>query len=88
MSANKRGIIIAALALVAALSLWCLPALAQCPMCRLAVEDSAQGKTMARGLNYGILVLLVPPVTVFCSIFILAFKHRKPHENEKCKMQN
>ena len=79
-SAKKRNIIVAALVLIAALGLWCLPALAQCPMCRLAVEDSAQGKTMARGLNFGILVLLVPPVTVFCSIFFLAYKHRKPPE--------
>ncbi len=31
---------------------------------------------MSKGLNLGILVLLVPPVTVFCSIFILAVKHR------------
>lgn len=83
---RKRNIIVAVLVLSAALGLWCLPALAQCPLCRLAVEDSAQGKTMARGLNIGILVLLVPPVTVFCSIFILAIKHRKPHENEKLKM--
>ncbi|MBV9211264.1 MAG: hypothetical protein JOZ52_11570 [Acidobacteria bacterium] len=81
LSPQQRHFIVAALALVAALGLWCAPALAQCPLCRLAVEDSAQGKTMARGLNLGILVLLVPPVTVFCSIFILAFKHRKPHGN-------
>lgn len=86
LSAQQRHIIVAALVLVAALGFWCAPALAQCPLCRLAVEDSAQGKTMARGLNLGILVLLVPPVTVFCSIFILAFKNRKPPENEKLKM--
>lgn len=78
LSTKKRKILFVALMLIAALTFGCLPALAQCPLCRLAVEDSAQGKIMARGLNLGILVLLVPPVTVFCSIFFLAFKHRRP----------
>ncbi len=35
---------------------------------------------MGRGLNLGILVLLIPPVTIFCSIFFLALKHRKFRE--------
>ncbi len=81
LSAKKRNILFAALALIAALTFGCLPALAQCPLCKLAVEDSPQGKMMAQGLNLGILVLLVPPVTVFCSIFFLAFKYRKPQGN-------
>jgi hypothetical protein len=72
-----RGLLFRALVLLAVLGLLALPALAQCPLCKLAVETSAQGKMMARGLNLGILVLLVPPVTVFCSIFAYAFKHRK-----------
>jgi hypothetical protein len=62
---------------VVAIGLWSIPALAQCPLCRLAIENSTQGKAIGRGLNEGILILLVPPVTVFCSIFVLAFKHRK-----------
>ncbi len=53
------------------------PASAQCPLCRLAVENSSQASLMGRGLNLGILVLLVPPVSIFCSIFFLAFKQRK-----------
>jgi hypothetical protein len=77
LGAKKRRILVAAFVLFAALGFRCLPALAQCPLCRLAVEDSPQGKMMAQGLNLGILVLLIPPVTVFCSIFFLAFKYRR-----------
>lgn len=62
--------------LIAALTFMCLPAFAQCPLCKIAVENSSQAAKMSKGLNLGILVLLVPPVTVFCSIFILAVKHR------------
>jgi hypothetical protein len=54
-----------------------VPAAAQCPLCRLAVENSSQASSMGRGLNLGILVLLIPPVSIFCSIFFLAFKQRK-----------
>lgn len=76
-SAKTRRMLIRALVLLAALGLCALPALAQCPLCKLSVETSEQGKMMAKGLNIGILVLLVPPVTVFCSIFAYAFKHRR-----------
>jgi hypothetical protein len=62
--------------LIAALTFMSLPAFAQCPLCRVAIENSTQAAKMSKGLNLGILVLLVPPVTVFCSIFILAIKHR------------
>jgi hypothetical protein len=30
-----------------------------------------------RNFNIGVLVLLVPPVSMFCAIFIIAFRHRK-----------
>lgn len=46
---------------------------AQCALCKTAVS----GAKMARSLNLGILVLLVPPVTIFCSIFVVAYKQRK-----------
>lgn len=63
-----------------AVMLFCMPAAAQCPLCRISVESSSQGAAMGRGLNLGILVLLIPPVTIFCSIFFLALKHRKFRE--------
>jgi len=30
-----------------------------------------------RNFNIGVLVLLVPPVSIFCTIFVIAFRHRK-----------
>ena len=59
------------------LTFLCVPASAQCPLCRLAIENSSQAALMSRGLNLAIVVLLIPPVTIFCSIFFLAFKQRK-----------
>ena len=44
---------------------------AQCSMCKTALS----GAKMARSLNLGILVLVIPPVTIFCSIFVVALKH-------------
>ena len=49
-------------------------ALAQCVMCRASI---GQNSVFARNLNIGVLVLLVPPVAMFCTIFVLAYRHRK-----------
>ncbi len=54
------------------LALWYSPALAQCAMCRAA----AAGGALGRNLNAAILVLLVPPVTIFCAIFFVAYRSR------------
>lgn len=48
--------------------------LAQCVMCRASLSGNSN---FVRHLNIGTLVLLVPPVSIFCAIFILAFRHRK-----------
>ncbi|HEU4434790.1 MAG TPA: hypothetical protein VFR51_15500 [Pyrinomonadaceae bacterium] len=48
---------------------------AQCSMCRAALTNSSNAR-LVRGLNLGVLVLLVPPVTIFCSIFILLRRYR------------
>jgi multisubunit Na+/H+ antiporter MnhG subunit len=50
--------------------------MAQCAMCRTAVEN-AGGGNLAKSLNLGIIVLLIPPVAIFCVIFATAYKHRK-----------
>lgn len=49
-------------------------ALAQCVMCRASI---GQNSLFARNLNIGVLVLLAPPVAMFCTIFVLAYRHRK-----------
>ncbi|HSE30749.1 MAG TPA: hypothetical protein VLA93_04140 [Pyrinomonadaceae bacterium] len=50
-------------------------ALAQCSMCK-AVLSSSTDASFIRGYNIGVLVLLLPPVTIFCSIFIVLRRHK------------
>jgi hypothetical protein len=49
-------------------------ALAQCAMCRASFAGNS---TFVRNFNLGVLVLLAPPVTIFCTIFVIAYRHRK-----------
>ena len=48
---------------------------AQCSMCRASLT-SASNSRLVRGMNLGVLVLLVPPVTIFCSIFLVLRRYR------------
>jgi hypothetical protein len=48
---------------------------AQCSMCRTALT-SATNSRFIRNFNIGVLVLLVPPVSIFCSIFVVLRKYR------------
>ena len=73
--------LLAALALAALAASFPSGALAQCPMCRTALEHG--GAAAARTLNFGIVVLLVPPVAIFCSIFAVAYKKVKGEDNEQ-----
>jgi hypothetical protein len=43
-------------------------------MCR---SSFAGNPAFARNLNLGVLVLLAPPVSIFCAIFVIAYRHRK-----------
>lgn len=61
----------------------CVPALAQCAMCKASLSGSTNGAAFAKGLNLGVLVLLLPPVTMFSAIFIIAFKHRNAEKSSK-----
>lgn len=65
-------IVIAVLAVVLLMS---TTADAQCSMCRAALNSSNNAR-FVRNLNLGILVLLIPPVTIFCSLFIILRRHR------------
>lgn len=63
------------LALVVAASLWLAPdALAQCAMCKASAANL--DSVSARTLNISTLILLCPPVAIFCAIFVIAYKHR------------
>jgi hypothetical protein len=70
------------LGLATALLLLCTPALAQCAMCRVAVTSATNGAAMMKSLNLASLVLLVPPVGIFCVIFGIALKRKHPREDE------
>ena len=72
--------IFSAFALVAASLFIAANAFAQCPLCRTALEG--RNDSSARTINLAILVLLIPPVSIFCSIFAFAYKKRKGGEEE------
>lgn len=57
-------------------------ALAQCSMCK-AVLSSSRDAGFIRGYNIGVLVLLLPPVTIFCSIFIVLRRHKGQFDKEQ-----
>ena len=47
---------------------------AQCVMCRASLGSNS---SFIRNFNIGVLVLLIPPVSIFCTIFVIAIRHRK-----------
>lgn len=67
-------VVIIALAVFSLSALCSESVLAQCVMCRASLSGNS---AFVRNLNIGVLVLLVPPVSIFCTIFFLAFRHRK-----------
>lgn len=44
--------------------------IAQCSMCRASLAGSANA-AFIKQFNLGVLVLLVPPVAMFCSFFVM-----------------
>ncbi len=65
----------AAALLLGALWAWPTMAAAQCPLCRTSVQQA--GDQTARTMNLAILVLLIPPVSIFCTIFVVAYKKNR-----------
>ena len=67
---------ILSIVLVAAIVfLLAVPADAQCSMCRAALTGSNNTRFL-RYFNIGVLVLLLPPVSIFVTIFVLLRKYR------------
>ena len=66
---------------LALLLLFSASALAQCSMCRSALAGS-NNAFFIRNFNIGVLVLLVPPVTIFCSIFMVLKRYRSADASE------
>ena len=83
MARSERACValfVAALMLAALAAFWPPVAEAQCALCRTAVQN---GDGTARTMNLAILVLLIPPVAIFCSIFGIAYKKIKKDEDNR-----
>ena len=48
---------------------------AQCSMCRASLTSVTNAKFI-RNFNIGVLVLLIPPVSIFCTMFIVLRKSK------------
>lgn len=72
----------ARVALILILLLQTISSLAQCPMCRTAVETARKGSNtkVGAGLNDGILYLLVLPYLLIGVIGYLWYKRYKAHK--------
>ena len=51
-------------------------------MCKNAVTGSPEAAKLSASLNFAIIILLIPPVVIFCGIFFLAFRYRKSRKTE------
>jgi len=78
---NVKRIVLIGLALLV-IATAASAALGQCAMCRASLAGS-NNALFIRNFNIGVLVLLVPPVTIFCSIFVALRRYR----NDKDKAQ-
>jgi hypothetical protein len=66
--------VLAVLALAIILDLGATTTLAQCVMCRASLGNN---HSFIRNFNIGVLVLLIPPVSIFCTVFIVAMRYRR-----------
>lgn len=58
------------------------PAAAQCAMCKTALTNSPETAKLAENFNKAVFVLLIPPVLLFCGIFVAAYKfHKAPGQS-------
>lgn len=57
-------------------------AFAQCAMCKNSVTGSPSAAKLSESLNFAIIILLIPPVLIFCGIFFVAYRHRKARGRE------
>ena len=71
--------VLVTVAFLAALS---TTAFGQCSMCRSALAGSSNA-FFVRNFNIGVLVLLVPPVTIFCSIFVALKRYKKADDEDQ-----
>jgi len=77
---NRNAILIVVTAIVAVFML-STSAFGQCSMCKTALAGS-NNALFVRNFNIGVLVLLVPPVTIFCSIFVVLKRYKNSDDKD------
>ena len=78
MHSRKLQKVLLVVAVAAVVLLLAIPADAQCSMCRAVLSASNNGRFM-RNFNIGVLVLLIPPVSIFVSLFVVLRRYRGSH---------
>ena len=63
-------------ATIALIAIVASTAFGQCSMCRASLAGSTN-TAFIRNFNLGVLVLLLPPVSIFCGIFVVLRRHNK-----------
>ena len=81
-----RKAILMSLALLLMLAL-ANSALGQCSMCRTSLAGS-NNALFIRNFNIAVLVLLVPPVTIFCSIFFALRRYKNEPVAENTNLEH
>lgn len=79
LARNLKFLLVLGLGLIAFLALEST-GLAQCSMCRASLGGS-NNPFFIRDFNIAVLVLLTPPVAIFCSIFVVLKRHNKPEDD-------
>ena|SRR5215213_6996169 len=77
MGTHTQRIIKSVMGAVTLMVAMCSSALAQCAMCKAAVASSADSASKASSMNLAVLVLLIPPLAMFCAFFVAAYRFRK-----------
>jgi hypothetical protein len=77
----KLKTLLPALAVLAVVLLLSTSALGQCSMCRASLAGSGNA-LFIKNFNIGVLVLLVPPVTIFCTIFVALKRYKAADDDE------
>ena len=86
MRISSTRLVLLALLAAMALLLIASPLSAQCAMCRAALAGS-NNAFFIRNFNIGVLVLLVPPVTMFCSIFVVLKRYHRDDQQLDSKVE-
>ena len=87
MRLSLHKLVLLGVAAALAVLLFSQDAAAQCSMCRAALAGS-NNAFFIRNFNLGVLVLLVPPVTMFCSIFVVLKRYHRDDQQSDSKQQD